>query len=212
MGFLKKLTGGTDTKLLETGLPGRGVIMAVNPSGATVQMGNGLVERACQFTVQVTLDNQPPYETTVKQRVAEVYIPQFQPGASVVAVRANPNNLSEIALDFEHEPPTVTMAHTEGAVTAAQIIETGTPAKGVIVQSQPLGMKNPDGIDMYAFVLTVMPDGAAPYQTQVGNPTPPEALPLLYPGSHVAVKLQVGGGPDDVVIDWAQALRDAAQS
>jgi len=50
------------------------------------------------------------------------------------------------------------MAATEGAVTAAQIIETGTPAKGVIIQSQALGMKNPAGIDNYAFVLTVMRD------------------------------------------------------
>jgi len=167
-----------------------------------------MVERACQFHVQVTLDNHAPYNATCKQRVAEVYIPQFQPGSSVVAVRVNADDLNEIVLDFEHEPPTVTMARTEGAVTAADIIATGTPAKGVIIQSEALGMKNPDGVDMYAFVLTVMPDGAAPYQTQVGNPTPPEALPLLYPGSHVPVKLQVGGGPNDVVIEWAQALRD----
>jgi len=38
----------------------------------------------------------------------------------------------------------------------------------------------------------------------VGNPTPPEALPLLFNGSHVPVKL--GAGPEEVVIDWAQAL------
>ena len=195
MGFLRKLTGGTDTKLLQTGLPGRGVILSVTPSGTTVQMGGGMVERACQFRVQVTLDGRAPYEATCKQRVAEVYIPQFQPGSSVVAVRANPENLAEIAVDFEHEPPTVTMARTEGAVTVADIIATGRPAKGVIIQSQPLGMKNPDGVDMYGFVLTVMPDGEAPYQTQVGNPTPPEALPLLFPGSHVPVKLQLGGTP-----------------
>jgi hypothetical protein len=211
MGFLKKLTGGTDTKLLATGLPGRGVILSVTPTGTTMQMGGGMVERACQFKVQVTLDQQPPYEATCKQRVAEVYIPQFQPGASVVAVRANPANLSEIMLDFEHEPPTVTMARSEGAATAAQILATGRPAKGVIIESQALGMKNPDGVDMYAFVLTVMPDGVAPYQIQVGNPTPPEALPLLYPGSHVPVKIQLDGGPNDVVIDWAQALLDAQQ-
>lgn len=211
MGFLKKLTGGTDTKLLETGLPGRGIILSVTPTGTTVQTGGNMVERACQFTVQVTLDNQAPYEATCKQRVAEVYIPQFQPGATVVAVRANPDNLAEIVLDFEHEAPTVTMARTEGVGTAAHVLATGRPAKGVIIGSQPLGLKNADGVDMYAFVLTVMPDGAAPYQIQVGNPTPPEALPLMYPGSHVPVKLQIDGGPDDVVIDWAQALLDAQQ-
>jgi len=211
MGFLKKLTGGTDTKLLETGIPGRALILSVTPTGTTVQMGGGMVERACLFTVQVTLDNQAPYEATCKQRVAEVYIPQFQPGASVAAVRVNPNDPSDIALDFANEPPTVTMARAEGGVTAAQIVATGRPAKGVIIENQALGLKNPDGIDMYAFVLTVMPEGVAPYQVRVGNPTPPEALPLLFPGSHVPVKLQLDGGPDDVVIDWAQALLDAQQ-
>jgi len=209
MGFLKKLTGGTDKKLLETGLPGRGIILAVAPSGTTVQMGNGLVERSCQFRVQVTLDNTPPYETIVKQRIPEVYLPQFQPGVSVVAVRANPEKLEEIALDFENQPPTVTLARDPSAESAADVLANGRPAKGVIVESAPLGMKNADGVDMYGFVLTVMPDDQAPYQVKVGNPTPPEAIPLLFPGSNVPVKLG-HSGPDSVVIDWKQALAPPA--
>ncbi|HEY4376371.1 MAG TPA: hypothetical protein VGM93_04405, partial [Acidimicrobiales bacterium] len=198
------LIGGVDTKLLQTGLPGRGLILEVVPSGGTVQVGGGLVERSCTFKVQVTLDNQPPYTTTCKQRVAEIYLPQFQPGATVVAVRANPENVAEIALDFNSEPPTVTVTRDPHASSAAEILATGKPAKAVILQSQALGMKNPEGIDLYAFSLTVMPDGAPPYQVQVGNPTPAEALPLLFPGSHVPVKL--GTGPNEVVIDWHQAV------
>jgi len=208
MGFLKKLTGGTNTKLLETGLPGRGLIMEVVPTGTTVQMGNGLVQRACNFRIEVTLDNQPPYETSCKQRVPEITISQFQPGSSVVAVRANPDNPTEIALDFEHEPPTVTVARAPGSVSAAQLLATGRPAKAVIVQSEPRGMKNQEGVDIYAFVLTVMMEGQDPYQATVGNPTPAKALPLLYPGSHVPVR--VGVDPNQVVIDWEQALADAA--
>jgi hypothetical protein len=204
MGFLKKLTGGTDKKLLETGLPGRGIIMSVTPSGTTMQSGNGLVERKCAFQVQVTLDNQPPYEATCTQRIPEMYIPQFQPGSTVVAVRANPENPTEIVLDLAHDAPTVTMARDPSRSSAADILAGGTPAKGVIVESQPLGMKSPDGVDVYAFTLTVMPDGATPYQIQVGNPTPPEAVPLLYPGSHVPVK--IGTDPNAVVIDWKAAL------
>jgi len=210
MGFLRKLTGGTDKHLLETGTPGRGLILEVVPSGTTMQMGNGLVERKCQFKVQVTLDGQPPYEASCSQRVSEVYLPQFQPGATVVAVRVNPEDPSEIALDFAHEAPTVTMARNPNQKSAAEILATGVEAKGVIIQSQALGMKNPDGVDMYAFVITVMKDGQAPYQIQVGNPTPPEAIPLLFPGSQVPVKL--GDGPNDVVIDWKQALSEASHS
>jgi hypothetical protein len=96
------------------------------------------------------------------------------------------------------------MAADPNRQSAADIIANGRPAKGVMVESQALGMKNPSGIDMYAFLLTIAVEGEAPYQVKVGNPTPPEALPLLFNGSHVPVKL--GAGPNEVVIDWAQAL------
>jgi hypothetical protein len=205
MGFLRKLTGGTDNKLLETGLLGRGLILDFKPTGTTVQMGNGLVQRSCNFTIRVSLDDKQPYDATCKQRIPEVYIPQFQPGSSEVAVRANPENLEDIAIDFAHQPPTVTMAATPGQTTAAELLATGRPAKAVIVQSQPLGKKSPTGVDVYAFVLTIMVEGEAPYQITVGNPCPPEALPLLFPGSKVPVKLG-SNGPNEVAIDWAEAL------
>jgi hypothetical protein len=209
MGLFKKLTGGIDQKLLETGVLGRGVILGVRPSGTTLQSGNGLVERKCEFQVQVTLDGQAPYEATCTQRIPEVYLPQFQPGASVVAVRVDPQDPSRIVLDLASEAPTVRMARDPEQTSAADVLAAGRPAVAVIVQSQPLGMQNAEGIDMHAFVLTVMAEGQQPYQTQVGNPTPPDALPLLYPGSHVPVK--VGANPNEVVIDWRQALADAAQ-
>jgi hypothetical protein len=207
VGLFKKLTGGVDEKLLQTGALARGTIMGVRPSGTTLQSGNGLVERKCEFQVQVTLDGQAPYEATCTQRVPEVYLPQFQPGASVVAVRVDPQDRSRIVLDLASEPPNVRVGREAGAPSAADILATGRPAKAVIVQSQPLGMRNEEGVDIHAFVLTVMPDGQQPYQTQVGNPTPAEALPLLFPGSHVPVR--VGATPDHVVIDWRQALAEA---
>ena len=204
MGFLNKLTGGVDKSVLANGVPGRGAVMEVRPSGTTMQSGNGLVERACTFTLEVTLDGVPPYVATCKQRVPEVYLPQLQSGGAVLAVKADPADHSKVVLDLEHEPPTVTMAADPNRQSAADIIANGRPAKGVIVESQALGMKNPSGVDMYAFLLTVAVEGQAPYQVKVGNPTPPEALPLLFNGSHVPVKL--GQGPEEVVIDWAQAL------
>jgi hypothetical protein len=206
MGFFKKLTGGADTALLQNGLPARGVILAVNPTGTTLQMGNGLVQRTCLFRVQVTLDNTPPYEAEVKQRIPEVYLPKFVPGATVVAVRVNPANPAEVVLDLEHEAPTVTLARDTSRQSAAEVLATGKQARVVIVQSQPLGMKNADGVDLYGFLLTVLPDDAVPYQTKVGNPTPPEALPLLYPGSNVPAKIGYND-PNDVVIDWKSALQ-----
>ena len=207
MGFLRKLTGGTDTQLLATGILGRGLILGVQASGTTVQMGGGLVERKCTFTLEVTLDNTPPYQAVCSQRISEIYLPQFQPGSTLVAVRVDPANPANVAIDFNSPVPSVRMAAGSGQATAADILANGRPVRAVIVASQPLGMKNPNGVDMYAFTLTVMAEGMTPYQIQVGNPTPPEAIPLLFPGSHVPARL--GNGPNEVAIDWHGALTEA---
>jgi hypothetical protein len=206
MGLLSKITGGADKKLLKTGLPGRGIITDVKLTGTTLQTGNGLVQRTCIFAMEVSLDGKDPYTATCKQRIPEIQIPQIQPGASTVAVRANPDDLTQVAIDFNSEPPTVTTPAGQGNHSAAELLATGQPGRAVIAQWQPLGKKNPAGVDVYAYTLTVMPEGKDPYQIQVGNPTPPAALPLLFPGSHVPVK--IGSDPNAVVIDWDQAVAE----
>ena len=201
MGILRKITGGPDKKLLETGLLGRGIITEVKLTGTTYSTGNGLVQRVCLFTVEVSLDGRPPYTATCKQRFPEIELARIQPGNTTLAVRANPADLTEITLDLGTQPPVVTSA---GGRSAAAILATGQPGQAIIVASQPLGKRNPAGVDLYYFRLTVMPDGKQPYQIEVGNPTPPAALPFLYPGSRVPVK--IGAGPNDVVIDWNAAV------
>ncbi|HXA32127.1 MAG TPA: hypothetical protein VNV87_07685 [Acidimicrobiales bacterium] len=207
MGLLRKITGGTDKKLLQTGLLGQGLITDVRITGTTVQTGNGLVQRSCVFTVQVTLDGREPYEATCKQRVLEVQIPQFQPGSTTVAVRVNAEDPTDIALDLATAPPQVTMAAGSGDHSAATVLATGEPAQAVIVESASLNKRNPSGVEIYAYTLTVMPTDRDPYQIQVGNPTPPAALPFLFPGSHVPVK--IGSVPNAVVIDWDKAAADS---
>ena len=206
MGFFSKLTGGADKKLLQTGLPGRGIITDLKLTGTTIQTGNGLVQRSCIFTMEVSLDGKDPYTATCKQRFPEIQIPQIQPGSTTVAVRANPDDLTQVAIDFDSEPPTVTTPAGHGNTSAAELLATGAPGRAVIVEWQPLGKKNPAGVDMYAYGLTVMPEGKDPYQIQVGNPTPPSALPFLFAGSHVPVK--IGSDPNAVVIDWDQAVAE----
>jgi hypothetical protein len=208
MGFLSKITGAPDKKVLSNGTLGRGIITDVKITGSTMQMGNGLVQRTCIFTVQVSLDGQQPYLATCRQRIAEIQIPQIQPGGTTVAVRVSPEDPQTIAIDFNEEPPVVTTpGATDGNHSAAHILETGSPGKAVIVESLPLGKRNPAGVDLYAYQLTVIPEGSQPYQIQVGNPTPPEALPFLFPGSKVPVK--IGTEPNAVVIDWNAAIAEA---
>src|SRR5258708_1840000 len=190
MGLLSKMTGGPDKKLLETGLLRRGIITGVQPTGTTLEGRNGLVQRACVFTVEVSLDGRAPYTATCKQRIPEIHIPQIQPGNTTVAVRANPAALTQIALDFGTEPPVVTTPGGSGNHSAAEILATGAPGRAVIVQYQPLGKRNPAGVDLYAFLLTVMPHDGDPYQIQVGNPTPPPALPSLFPASSLPANIR----------------------
>lgn len=209
MGLFQKLSGSADSGLLQSGVLGRGVILAVSPGRTTVQVLNGLVERNCEFRVEVTLDRTAPYEAVCKQRVQEVYIPSFIPGTSVVAVRVDHADLSRIVIDFSVPPPSVTVSSQPGQESAANVLENGQAARAVIVATQPLGMQNAQGVPMHAFVLTVMPQNADPYQVQVGIPTPAQALPLLFPGSNIPVKISTSNA-ESVVIDWIAALAPPA--
>jgi hypothetical protein len=203
---LKQMTGSVDKDLLRNGLLGRGVIMEVQQTRVSTGGDDAFSRPVCVFTVEVTLDNVPAYTASCRQSVPLTVLPQFVPGQTVAAVRVNPDNHDEIALDLATEPPEVTIAQSQGA-SAAEVLERGNPVRAVIVQTQPLGMKNQHGVDVHAFVLTVMPDGQKPYQTKVGNPVPDEGVPLLFPGSNLPAKV-LPEEPEGVVIDFKAAMAE----
>jgi len=209
MGMFKKLksmTGSVDKDLLRNGLLGRGTIIDVQQTRVSTGGDDAFSRPVCVFTVEVALDNVPVYTATCRQSVPITVLPRFVPGQTVAAVRVNPDNHDEIALDLSTEAPEVTMAQGQGG-SAADVLARGNPVRAVIVQTQPLGMKNPQGVDMHAFILTVMPDGQKPYQAKVGNPVPEDAVPLLFPGSSLPAKV-LSEEPEGVVIDWTAALAE----
>lgn len=195
------LTGGTDSQLLATGILARGEILSMAPTGGTVQIMGGLVERTCEFTIRVMMDGQQPYDQMVSQRVPEINIAQLQQPGVVVAVRVDPANHARIALDFATQPPEVSLPESTGQNSAAWILENGKPITVVLVANQAMGIKNAKGDPVHALTLTVAEGVPTPYQIQVGNAVPATALPLVYPGSKLHAKL--GDGPNDVVVDWA---------
>jgi hypothetical protein len=210
MGLLNKmrnLTGSVPKELLERGQLGRGIIVSVQQTGVSTGADFDPAH-VCVFTVEVALDNVPRYTATCRQAVKTALLAQLMMGGATVAVRVDPNDHSRIALSLGEEPPTVTMASSgdPNTASAARILEQGIPCKAVIVQTQPLGMRNPKGDDMYAFMLTVLADGRPPYQIQVGNPVPAAAQPLLYPGNTVPAKRMPEGDDRELVIDWEAAL------
>ena len=210
MGLFKKLKrfGGTPPqKLMESGRLARGVILGIEttplssgPDGSPIPI--------CKFTVEVTLDNTPSYEVECRQAVSYQAIGRMIPGQTVVAVRVDPNDPNEIALDLNTPPPTVTMQRQDGG--AAEVLARGVPVRAVIVATQPMWLRNPEGLDIHAFQLSVMQDGRAPRETRVANPVPPEARSLLVVGANLPAKV-LPEEPDGVAIDWSAALTELAQ-
>jgi hypothetical protein len=141
--------------------------------------------------------------------VLATVLPQLVNPGTTVAVRVNPEDHSEIALSLGEAPPTITVSSTSGDAntgSASEILSYGDPCRVVIVESQPLGRKNQKGVDIYALLMTVMVDGRPPYQVLVGNPVPPEAVPLLYPGNNVPAKCMLSRG------DSSSMLRTCSSS
>ena len=182
---MRNLAGSVPKELLENGLLGRGIIVSIQQTSVSTGVDFD-PSHVCVFTVEVALDNVSRYTATCRQAVRATILPQLMMPGATVAVRVDPNDRSRIALSLGEEPPTVTMTSADpNTGSAAQVLEYGVPCKAVIVQSQPMGMRSSSGNDMYAFLLTVMAEGRPPYQTQVGNPVPADAVPLLYPGNTV---------------------------
>jgi hypothetical protein len=164
----------------------------------------------CVFTVEVSLDNVARYVATCRQAIRATILPQLLGGGATVAVRVDADDHSQIALDLASEPPVITVsANDRDAKTgsAAEILDLGGPCRAVIIESLPLGRRNQVGVDLYAFSLTILADGRPPYQTKLGMPVPPEAVPLLYPGDNVPAKRLPDREDHYVMIDWPEALR-----
>jgi hypothetical protein len=204
---VRDLTGSVPKELLQNGLLGRGIIVDIKQT--SVSTGADFdPSHVCVFTVEVALDNVPRYTASCRQAVKATVLPQLMMSGATVAVRVDPQEHSRVALSLGEAPPTVTMAASGDPKTgsAQRILDEGEACRAVIVQAQPLGMRNQTGDDMYAFVLTVMADGRPPYQIQVGNPVPASAQPLLYPGSTLPAKRMPGGDDRELVIDWPAGL------
>lgn len=213
MGFMDKIrsmSGGVSPELMQNGVLARGEVIGVQPTGMSISRGDQVAtqRQVCNITLNVLMDGTPPFQATVRQAIPVLLLTQLSSGSAVVAVRVNPDNHEEIAIDLDAEPPTITMsADGPNRGSAAELLATGTPARAVIIASQPMGMRTPAGLDVFGFQVTVLTDGHAPYQTQMGNGVPDNAKPLLYPGANLPAKVRPGE-EGQVAIDWAAAVEE----
>lgn len=102
----------------------------------TVSHGNdALGKHVCNVAMNIDMDNTPPFQATCHQGVPILAMQALMTPGTVVAVRVNPQNPQEVALDFDSEPPTVTMSATgPNRGSAAELLATGTLARAVIIE------------------------------------------------------------------------------
>ncbi len=204
----KTLAGDPDAGLLEHGELGRGLVTAVDRTGVFAGPADFDARQVCVVTLQVRLDNQEPFVVQVRQQLATPDLAQMVPDETFVAVRVDSTDHTRAVIDLSIPTPVVTVS-SGGSSTAAGILAMGEPVTAVIVGSSPLYLKNTAGVAIYALKLTVLAEGRPPAQFDVGNPVPPEAAPLLFPGSRLPAK-QMAATPDDIAIDWTAALAAAS--
>lgn len=124
MGFLEKASralGKLDTDLIERGLLARGRIVECRRTGWTV--GVQVKSVVCDLTVEVELEDRPVYTAECKHPVQIPYLAHFESGQACFAVRVDPDDHTNIAIDTAHDVPPARVG--DGA---AQVVAQGIPS------------------------------------------------------------------------------------
>jgi hypothetical protein len=221
MGFFKKVgasLGHVDKHLLKTGILASGRVVECKMTGMGIggdSSGNGS-ERVCDVTVDVSgVPGRETYRATCKHPIPLIYVPQMQVEGATVAVRVDPDDPQNIALDLATSPPevadagagagidadpdagSVTISGPDGDVAvpthaspvkAADILTRGTAVRAALLMSAPLGQRNDAGLEVMALVFTVPGGNGQPYQAQIGVAVPAAAMPLLFPSSDLPAR------------------------
>jgi hypothetical protein len=237
VGLFKKVTGAAghvDHRLIERGLLARGVVTECNRTAFST--GNQVGSVVCDLVVTVDLPGHAPYVARCKHPIQIPYLSQFESGQGAVAVRVDPDDLTNIALDLEHDVPAPSQPPIDSLSSAqpqsqpdepseampvihtadpsvggtAGLLASGVPARAILLGVVDLGEATTStGKPATGLVLSVTVAGRSPYQAQAGLFVPPEAASLLNIGADLPAKAL----PDMinmVAIDWDAALAEAA--
>lgn len=105
MGRVQKLrdkVGLTDKKLIASGLPARGRVVEVRQTSVVIGIARKF--HVCEVDVEVELDGER-YRATCMHPIALDEVDAFKAGNQVVVVKVDPDDCTNIALDFAADAP-----------------------------------------------------------------------------------------------------------
>lgn len=210
----KSALGGVDHDLIDNGVLARGNVQDVDTSSMSVgrpERGFG-TRVVCTVTIEVVpLDGSDFYTASCVHPIPQVYLPKLMEPGAAVAVRVDPNDPQNIALDLEHDVPPApivlvgddgtrqTVETNKATYTYEELIRDGHPCTVEVSAVFPLNQLTQAGLPASGLILQVHRDGVAPYGAQVGLHIPDSAVPVVVPGARLPGRWLPGPGlPTDV--------------
>ena len=205
------LRGFANSDVIERGEPATAVVTSMAETGTTVNQ-----PPVVESELRVTRPGGKPYDTTVKQMLPRLLLARVQPGTAVT-VKVLPEDPSRVGIDWDSPAGGGAVGSTvpEGLLAGTPVADTvyaeaflsrARRARAEIDQMSETGMTVPHprtGVvsQVYAFVVTVKPDGEGPYLAKLLQGVPPDIEGRVGPGATVPVGIN-RDDPSDVAIEW----------
>jgi hypothetical protein len=208
----------TRSGVIEDGQPATATVVAMSETGMTVN-DHPMVK----WDLEVTRDGQPPSAASVKQMLPRLLLGQVAPG-SVLAVKVMPDDPTDVAIDWDDTESKAAASTTEiteglfaGARANTDVVDSeafllkAIPAMAQIDQMSETGVTatNPrsgEDYEVFAFVVTVTPEGGEPYPATVMQGLPDEHRGRIGPGGEVPVGINPDD-PADIAVNWRELTR-----
>ena len=160
----------------------------------------------CAVTVKVRLvDGTAPYQATFSANVVQRRADLLAAGRTIVALRVDPDDHSQVTISWTEDPPIVTVSDPDLIEPPARALRDGEPCRIVVLNHARELMKTPDGEELYSSNVRVTSDGS---ELQIDLLVPDEAVALLQDGKELPAK-RLANQPNVVAVDWNAARSEA---
>lgn len=185
------LSEAAQREVLVRGLAGAATILGVRERRT---------EPGHRFWVRILTEGQHPYETRVRQRVAEADLEFMQPG-DVVGCRVDPGDRDRVVLY-------VPSAEEATRVSIAKILANGRRADATVLSATPVAADytgRDDPVLRLDLELRAW-DEPHPWWVRIVQPVPLSAIQLVDLGRHLEVAFFTVDRGESVAVDWAASL------